>query len=101
MWQRIFGFLPIISLGGTALILGTFALAPNFMNFAHAEESIAEPSANDTKLSMSVSGYFYSFPDAYIVDDAIESVQYRPITILPEVKTNNPAGYKIYFFRRR
>lgn len=97
MWQRIFGFLPIISLGGTALILGTFALAPNFMNFAHAEESIAEPSANDTKLSMSVSGYFYSFPDAYIVDDAIESVQYRPITILPEVKTNNPAGYKIYF----
>ena len=36
-WRQIFNLIPVISFGGTALILGTFALAPNFMNFAHAE----------------------------------------------------------------
>lgn len=30
MWQRIFGFLPVISFGGAALILSIFTIAPNF-----------------------------------------------------------------------
>lgn len=41
LWQRVFGFLPVISFGGAALILSIFAIAPNFMNFTHAEEKPA------------------------------------------------------------
>ena len=37
-WRQIFNLLPVISFGGTALILSALTLAPNFMNFAHAEE---------------------------------------------------------------
>lgn len=95
-WQRIFGFLPIISLGGTALILGTFALAPNFMNFAHAEEKPAlKPS--DIKLAMSVDETFHKFNDVYLTSDGVEHEDQNNVTFKPTVKTNNPAGYKVYF----
>ena len=56
VWQRIFGFLPVISLGGTALILGTFAIAPNFMNFAHAEEKVFAALENAAKGERHVAG---------------------------------------------
>ena len=71
VWQRIFGFLPIISLGGIAFILGTFAIAPNFMNFAHAEEKPAlKPS--DINLSISVNETFHKFNDVYLTSDGVE-----------------------------
>lgn len=57
-WQQIFNLLPIISLGGTAFILGTFALTPNFMNFAHAEEGTNPPAPGETTLSVSVENDF-------------------------------------------
>lgn len=59
LWPCVFGFLPVISFGGAAFILSTFAIAPNFINFAHAEEKPAlKPS--DIKLSMSVDERFIS-----------------------------------------
>lgn len=71
LWQRIFGFLPVISLGGTALILGTLSIAPNFMNFAHAEEKPAlKPS--DINLSISVDETFHKFNDVYLTSDGVE-----------------------------
>ena len=64
-WQRIFGFLPIISFGGMALILGTLSIAPNFMNLAHAEEKPAlKPS--DINLSISVNETFHKFNEVYL-----------------------------------
>ena len=30
-WRQIFNLIPVFSLGGTALILGTLSIAPNFM----------------------------------------------------------------------
>ena len=96
VWQRIFGFLPVISLGGTALILGTFALAPNFMNFAHAEEKPAlNPS--DINLSISIDETFHKFNDVYLTSDGVEQEAQNNVTFKPTVKTNNPAGYKVYF----
>ena len=96
-WRRIFGFLPIISFGGTALILGTFALAPNFMNFAHAEEGTNPPASGETTLSVSVEDDFYKFNDVYLTSDGVEQNERVPIVIRPRVETNNPAGYRIYF----
>lgn len=96
VWQCIFGFLPIISLGGTALILGTFAIAPNFMNFAHAEEKPAlKPS--DINLSISIDETFHKFNDVYLTSDGVEQEAQNNVTFKPTVKTNNPAGYKVYF----
>ena len=96
-WRRIFGFLPIISLGGTVLILGTFALAPNFMNFAHAEEGTNPPAPGETTLSVSVENDFYKFNDVYLTSDGVEQDERVPIVIRPRVETNNPAGYRVYF----
>ena len=96
VWQRIFGFLPIISLGGTAFILGTFAIAPNFMNFAHADEKPAlKPS--DINLSISINETFHKFNDVYLTSDGVEQEAQDHVTFEPTVKTNNPAGYKVYF----
>ncbi len=95
-WQRVFGFLPIISLGGTVFILGTLSIAPNFMNFAHAEEKPAlKPS--DINLSISVDETFHKFNDVYLTSDGVEHEDQNNITFKPTVKTNNPAGYKVYF----
>lgn len=96
LWQRIFGFLPIISFGGMALILGTLSIAPNFMNFAHAEEKPAlKPS--DINLSISVNETFHKFNDVYLTSDGVEHEDQNNVTFKPTVKTNNPAGYKVYF----
>ena len=95
-WQRIFGFLPIISLGGTAFILGTLAIAPNFMNFAHAEEKPAlKPS--DINLAISVNETFHKFNDVYLTSDGVDQQDQKPVAFKPSVETNNPAGYKVYF----
>ena len=95
-WQRIFGFLPIISFGGTAFILSIFAIAPNFMNFTHAEEKPAlKPS--DVKLSISLDETFHRFNDVYLTSDGVEHEDQNNVTFKPLVETNNPAGYKVYF----
>ena len=97
-WRQIFNLLPVISLGGLALILGIFAIAPNFMNFAHAEEGINPPAPGETTLSVSVEDDFYKFNDVYLTSDGVEQDERVPIVIRPRVETNNPAGYRIYFF---
>ena len=95
-WRRVFGFLPIISFGGAALILGAFAIAPNFMNFAHAEEKpVLKPS--DINLSISVDETFHKFNDVYLTADGVEQEAQDHVTFEPTVKTNNHAGYKVYF----
>jgi len=96
-WQQIFNLLPIISLGGTAFILGTFALTPNFMNFTHAEEGTNPPAPGETTLSVSVENDFYKFNDVYLTSDGVEQDERVPIVIRPRVETNNPAGYRVYF----
>ena len=96
-WRQIFNLLPVISLGGLALILGIFAIAPNFMNFAHAEEGINPPAPGETTLSVSVEDDFYKFNDVYLTSDGVEQDERVPIVIRPRVETNNPAGYRIYF----
>ena len=96
LWQRVFGFLPVISFGGAALILSIFAIAPNFMNFTHAEEKPAlKPS--DIKLSMSVDETFHKFNDVYLTSDGVEHEDQNNVTFEPIVETNNPAGYKVFF----
>ena len=96
VWQRVFGFLPIISLGSATMILGALALAPNFMNFAHAEENPAlKP--GDIKLSISVDETFHKFNDIYLTSDGVEHEPQSNVTFKPTVETNNPAGYKVYF----
>ena len=96
VWQRVFGFLPVISFGGMVFILGTLSIAPNFMNFAHAEEKPAlKPS--DINLSISVDETFHKFNDVYLTSDGVEHEDQNNITFKPTVKTNNPAGYKVYF----
>lgn len=96
LWQRVFGFLPVISFGGAALILSIFAIAPNFMNFTHAEEKPAlKPS--DVKLSMSVDETFHKFNDVYLTSDGVEHEDQNNVTFKPTVETNNPAGYKVFF----
>ena len=95
-WQRVFGFLPVISFGGAVLILSIFAIAPNFLNFAHAEENTAlKPS--EIKLSMSVDETFHKFNDVYLTSDGVEHEAQNNVTFKPTVETNNPAGYKVYF----
>ena len=95
-WRQIFNLLPVISLGGLALILSIFAVAPNFMNFAHAEENTAlKPS--EIKLSMSVDETFHKFNDVYLTSDGVEHEAQDNVTFKPTVETNNPAGYKVYF----
>lgn len=95
-WRRVFGFLPIISFGGIVFILGTLSIAPNFMNFAHAEEKPAlKPS--EIKLSMSVDETFHKFNDVYLTSDGVEHEAQNNVTFKPTVETNNPAGYKVYF----
>ena len=96
-WRHIFGFLPIISLGGTALILGTLSIAPNFMDFVHAEEGTNPPAPGETTLSVSVENDFYKFNDIYLTSDGVEQDDRVPIVIRPRVETNNPAGYRVYF----
>lgn len=96
-WRQIFNFLPIVSLGGTALLLGTLAIAPNFMNFAHAEEGTNPPAPGETTLSVSVENDFYKFNDVYLTSDGVEQDERVPIVIRPRVETNNPAGYRVYF----
>ncbi len=96
LWQRVFGFLPVISFGGAALILSIFTIAPNFMNFTHAEEKPAlKPS--DIKLSMSVDEAFHKFNDVYLTSDGVEHEDQNNVTFKPTVETNNPAGYKVFF----
>ena len=96
VWQRVFGFLPVISFGGMVFILGTLSIAPNFMNFAHAEEKPAlKPS--DINLSISVDETFHKFNDVYLTSDGVEQETQNNVTFKPTVKTNNPAGYKVYF----
>ena len=96
-WQRIFGFLPIISFGGMALILGTLSIAPNFMNFAHAEENTTSPKQKDITLSMSVDSTFHKFDDIYLNANETNPTASSSVLMIPTVKTNNPAGYKVYF----
>lgn len=96
-WQQIFNLLPVISLGGTALILGTLSIAPNFMDFAHAEEGTNPPAPGETTLSVSVENDFYKFNDIYLTSDGVEQDDRVPIVIRPRVETNNPAGYRVYF----
>ena len=96
LWQRVFGFLPVISFGGAALILSIFAVAPNFMSFAHAEEKPAlKPS--DIKLSISLDETFHKFNDVYLTADGVEHEDQNNVTFKPTVETNNPAGYKVFF----
>lgn len=95
-WRQIFNLLPVISFGGTALILSALTLAPNFLNFAHAEENTAlKPS--EIKLSMSVDETFHKFNDVYLTSDGVEHEAQNNVTFKPTVETNNPAGYKVYF----
>lgn len=96
-WQQIFNLLPVISFGGTALILSALTLTPNFMNFAHAEEGTNPPAPGETTLSVSVENDFYKFNDVYLTSDGVEQDERVPIVIRPRVETNNPAGYRIYF----
>ena len=95
-WRRVFGFLPVISFGGAAFIFSIFAIAPNFMNFTHAEEKPAlKPS--DIKLSISLDKTFHKFNDIYLTSDGVEHEDQNNIAFGPLVETNNPAGYKVYF----
>ena len=96
VWQRVFGFLPVISFGGMVFILGTLSIAPNFMNFAHAEEKPAlNPS--DINLSISVDETFHKFNDVYLTSDGVAHEDQNNVTFKPTEKTNNHAGYKVYF----
>lgn len=96
MWPCVFGFLPVISFGGAAFILSIFAIAPNFMNFTHAEEKPAlKPS--DIKLSISIDETSRKFNDVYLTADGVEHEDQNNVTFEPIVETNNPAGYKVYF----
>lgn len=96
-WRQIFNLLPMVSLGGMALILGALALAPNFMNFAHAEEGTTSPKQKDITLSMSVDSTFHKFDDIYLNANETNPTAPSSVLMIPTVKTNNPAGYKVYF----
>ena len=96
-WRQIFNLIHVFSFGGTALLLGALAIAPNFMNFAHAEEGTNPPAPGETTLSVSVEDDFYKFNDIYLTSDGVEQDERVPIVIRPRVETNNPAGYRIYF----
>lgn len=95
--QYVFNLLPIVSLGGISLIFGTFAIVPNFMNFAHAEENTTSPKQKDITLSMSVDSTFHKFDDIYLNANETNPTASSSVLMIPTVKTNNPAGYKVYF----
>lgn len=95
--QHAFNLLPIFSFGGISLILGTFAIVPNFMNFAHAEENTTSPKQKDITLSMSVDSTFHKFDDIYLNANETNPTAPSSVLMIPTVKTNNPAGYKVYF----
>lgn len=95
--QHAFNLLPIVSFGGISLILGTFAIVPNFMNFAHAEENAISPKQKDVTLSMSVDSTFHKFDDIYLNAKEAQPEASSSVLMIPTVKTNNPAGYKVYF----
>lgn len=95
--QYVFNLLPIVSFGGISLILGTFAIIPNFINFAHAEENTTSPKQKDITLSMSVDSTFYKFDDIYLNANETNPTAPSSVLMIPTVKTNNPAGYKVYF----
>lgn len=98
VWQRIFAFLPIISFGGMAFILGTLSIAPNFMNFAYAEGNVVSPKQKDITLSMSVNLSLHEFDDVYLTSlGKSQESDKNTVSIIPKVQTNNPAGYKIFF----
>lgn len=97
-WRRVFGFLPVISFGGAALILSALAIAPNFMSFAHAEENVVSPKQKDITLSMSVNLSLHEFDDVYLTSlGKSQESDKNTVSIIPKVQTNNPAGYKIFF----
>lgn len=95
--QYVFNLLPIVSFGGISLILGTFAIVPNFMNFAHAEENAISPKQKDVTLSMSIDSTFHKFDDIYLNAKEAQPEASSSVLMIPTVKTNNPAGYKVYF----
>ena len=95
--QYVFNLLPIVSFGGISLILGTFAIIPNFINFAHAEENTTSPKQKDITLSMSVDSTFHKFDDIYLNANKTNPTAPSSVLMIPTVKTNNPAGYKVYF----
>lgn len=96
-WRHIFNLLPAISFGGTVFILGVFAIAPNFMDFAHAEEGTTSPKQKDITLSMSIDSTFHKFDDIYLNKNGTSDTTLSDVLMIPTVKTNNPAGYKVYF----
>lgn len=95
--QYVFNLLSIVSFGGISLILGTFAIIPNFINFAHAEENTTSPKQKDITLSMSVDSTFHKFDDIYLNANETNPTAPSSVLMIPTVKTNNPAGYKVYF----
>lgn len=96
--QHAFNLLPIFSFGGISLILGTFAIVPNFMNFAYAEENTTSPKQKDITLSMSVNLSLHKFDDVYLTSlGTSQEPDKNTVSIIPKVQTNNPAGYKIFF----
>lgn len=95
--QYVFNLLPIVSFGGISLILGTFAIIPNFINFAHAEENTTSPKQKDITLSMSVDSTFHKFDNIYLNANETNPTAPSSVLMIPTVKTNNPAGYKVYF----
>lgn len=96
--QHAFNLLPIFSFGGISLILGTFAIVPNFMNFAYAEENTTSPKQKDITLSMSVNLSLHEFDDVYLTSlGKSQESDKNTVSIIPKVQTNNPAGYKIFF----
>lgn len=97
VYRYVFNLLPVISFGGMVLILGIFTIAPNFMNFAHAEENATSPKQKDITLSMSVNSTFRKFDDIYLNANEANPTESSSVLMIPTVKTNNPAGYKVYF----
>lgn len=96
--QHAFNLLPIFSFGGISLILGAFAIVPNFMNFAYAEENTTSPKQKDITLSMSVNLSLHKFDDVYLTSlGTSQEPDKNTVSIIPKVQTNNPAGYKIFF----
>ena len=84
--QYVFNLLPIVSLGGISLILGTFAIVPNFMNLAHAEENTTSPKQKDITLSMSVDSTFHKFDDIYLNANETNPTAPSSVLMIPTVK---------------
>ena len=67
------------------------------MNFAHAEEGTVSSKQKDITLSMSVDSTFHKFDDVYLNAKEAQPRASSGVLMIPAVKTNNPAGYKVYF----